>query len=171
MDTKEQILDHAERAMRLRGYHAVSFRDLADELGIKSASIHYHFRHKHDLGAAVVERYSDKVAEALGPQSALDRPKAVAKFCDVYVIALKGQGLQCLCSMLSAESRGLPEGVATPVAGFFQSNLSWLQASGLSEQQALQIQATLQGAMSMAVALDQTDILESLVQEIKTTYA
>ena len=43
-DTRLDILDTAEQRMRDVGYHSVSFRDLADDLGIKSASVHYHFR-------------------------------------------------------------------------------------------------------------------------------
>ncbi|MGH1413063.1 MAG: TetR/AcrR family transcriptional regulator [Pelagimonas sp.] len=165
MDTKDQILELAERAMRLRGYHAVSFRDLADELGIKSASIHYHFRHKHDLGAAVVERYAARVAEAVGPADAV-WPVAVERFCGVYVAALKGQGLQCLCSMLSAESRGLPREVSEPVAAFFLNNIKWLQASGATKTQALRVQAEIHGAMSLAVALQDDTVLEALAAQI-----
>ncbi|PYG29868.1 TetR/AcrR family transcriptional regulator [Pelagimonas varians] len=166
MDTKTQILDSAERAMRVRGYHAVSFRDLADELGIKSASIHYHFRHKHDLGSAVVQRYSDRVAAAVGDARGHDWPSGVAVFCEVYVNAIKGEGLQCLCSMLSAESRGLPDEVAVPVAEFFEANLAWLRAAGGSEIQALRVQAEVQGAMTLAVSLQNEHVLERLAAQI-----
>ena len=54
----EEILEVAERHMRAGGFDAVSFRDIAAEVGIKSASVHYHFPQKADLGAAVVQRLS-----------------------------------------------------------------------------------------------------------------
>ena len=55
-ETIDRLLDAAEDGMRLRGYHAVSFRELAMALGIKSASVHYYFRQKEDLGLALVAR-------------------------------------------------------------------------------------------------------------------
>ena len=53
MDSAKQILDIAERRMRQTGYNAVSYRDIAAEMGIKSASLHYHFPKKEDLGVAL----------------------------------------------------------------------------------------------------------------------
>ena len=57
-ETVDGLLDAAEIAMRSRGYHGVSFRELADDVGIKSASVHYYFPQKEDLTVALVTRYS-----------------------------------------------------------------------------------------------------------------
>ena len=65
MDSATQILDIAERRMRQTGYNAVSYRDIAAEMGIKSASLHYHFPKKEDLGAALTRRYSKNFSGAL----------------------------------------------------------------------------------------------------------
>lgn len=170
-DTRTQILDLAERAIRLRGYHAVSFRDIADELGIKSASIHYHFRHKEDLGLAVVDRYAERIAKEIGPAGAVAWPDAVARFCEVYRDALVKNELQCLCSMLAAETLGLPEKVATRVGRFFRDNISWLRASmpdDMPDQQALalSIQCEIQGAMSVAVSLQDAGILDGVARNL-----
>ncbi len=56
----EQILDAAERMARTGGYNAFSFREIAKEVGIKAASVHYHFPGKQDLGAAIAKRYTDR---------------------------------------------------------------------------------------------------------------
>ena len=156
MDTRTQVLESAERGMRAKGYHAVSFRDIADELGIKSASIHYHFRHKEDLGVAMVERYAARVYAFLGEAGALKWPEAVARFGAVYKHALHDEALQCLCGMLAAESGGLPEPVAAKVAAFFKANLAWLQASmpeiaADKDVLAQRVQAEIQGAMTASV--------------------
>lgn len=66
MSKKEQLLDIAEGMIRLGGYNSVSFRTLAEMAGIKSASVHYHFPTKEDLGSALAERYTDKFLSALG---------------------------------------------------------------------------------------------------------
>ena len=168
-DTRNQILDLAERAMRLRGYHAVSFRDIADELGIKSASIHYHFRHKEDLGAALVERYADRVHSYVGTPGALEWPEAVARFGEVYNRALNEEDLQCLCGMLAAK-----------VAAFFMANLEWLKASipdGVGDKDLLaqRVQAELQGAMTLAASLRRPEIVDEtvarLVAEARTEFS
>lgn len=46
--TADLILDVAEARIRMDGFHAVSFNDIATELGIKSASVHDHFPKKED---------------------------------------------------------------------------------------------------------------------------
>src|SRR5690606_40708940 len=52
-DTAQQIIDLAEDAIATKGYSAFSFREIAALMGIKSASIHYHFPTKPHLGLAV----------------------------------------------------------------------------------------------------------------------
>ncbi|MDF2795086.1 MAG: transcriptional regulator, TetR family [Pseudomonas orientalis] len=49
----------ARKMVQTRGYNGLSFRELAKEVGIKSASIHYHFPTKGDLGAALAKRYTE----------------------------------------------------------------------------------------------------------------
>lgn len=175
-DTRTQILDLAERAIRLRGYHAVSFREFADELGIKSASIHYHFRHKEDLGLAVVDRYAERIQSQVGAPDARDWPASLARFCQVYQDALRKNELQCLCGMLAAESAGLPQAVADRVSAFFQANLAWLTAAMSDDMAdkpdtALRIQCTLQGAMTVAVSLKDATVLDQVAERICADYA
>src|SRR6185295_2042375 len=64
-ETAEQILDLAETLIQTRGYSAFSYQDIADSLGIRKASIHYHFPSKTDLGIAVVDRYVARFGGAL----------------------------------------------------------------------------------------------------------
>ena len=63
--SKEAILAAARRAAQAHGYNGLNFRDLADEVGIKAASIYYHFPSKADLGAAVARRYWEDTASGL----------------------------------------------------------------------------------------------------------
>ena len=64
-ETAGQILDLAETLIQTRGYSAFSYQDIADSLGIRKASIHYHFPSKADLGVAVVDRYMARFDGAL----------------------------------------------------------------------------------------------------------
>ena len=56
-NSKEAILAAARRTAMAHGYSGLNFRDLAAEVGIKSASLYHYFPSKADLGAAVARRY------------------------------------------------------------------------------------------------------------------
>src|SRR5580704_19068132 len=51
------ILDVAERLAQTRGYNGFSYADIAIQLGVTKASLHYHFPSKAELGRALIERY------------------------------------------------------------------------------------------------------------------
>ena len=55
--TAERILDIAERLLQTRGFTNFSYADIAAELGITKASLHYHFPGKGELGQALISRY------------------------------------------------------------------------------------------------------------------
>src|SRR5258706_9278478 len=83
-DTAEQILDLAGLLIKTRGYSAFSYQDIADSLGIRKASIHYHFPSKADLGIAVVDRYVARFGAAL-VAIAEDRSQTSMAMLDFYV--------------------------------------------------------------------------------------
>ena len=53
--TREQLLTVAADLLQRVGYASFSFRDLAEAVGIRAASVHYHFPTKADLGVALVD--------------------------------------------------------------------------------------------------------------------
>ncbi|MGI9408724.1 MAG: TetR/AcrR family transcriptional regulator [Hyphomicrobiaceae bacterium] len=178
-ETIEQLLDAAEGAIRLRGYHAVSFRELADDIGIKSASVHYHFPQKDDLGVALVERYSERLFAELERRSAKAKTPEdkLRAFYGVYRDALVGTDSICLCVMLGAESRGLPAGVSGAVKLFFEANIAWLGAAldasltaKSRKAKASTILATLQGGMMLATALQDHKLFDAIVSELRSAH-
>src|SRR3954454_13730435 len=64
-DTAERILDSAERLVQSRGFNGFSYADVAAELGVTKASLHYHFPSKAELGEALISRYTERFADAL----------------------------------------------------------------------------------------------------------
>jgi AcrR family transcriptional regulator len=57
-DTKERILDTAERLFAKQGYAATSLRGIIAEAGVNLAAVHYHFHSKEALLEAVILRRS-----------------------------------------------------------------------------------------------------------------
>lgn len=170
--TRDKVLDKAEAAIRMRGYHAVSFRDLADELGIKSASVHYHFRQKEDLGLALVERYSKRFFDALEVEAtkALTSKDKLRAFCAVYRHILVSSDRLCLCGMLGAEAAGIPVSLNDAVAAFFEANIDWL-ASAFGGDDAARTKATytvgtLQGSMMLASSMKDVALFDHVLEAL-----
>ncbi len=128
MSTKDKIMDAAEGYIRTRGFNSFSFRDIANNIGIKSASVHYHFPTKDDLGEAVTHRYSERIADILGDPVAKDvpAPEKLARFTAIYRGTLLDHQKMCLCGMLGAEIESLGESVKTAVTQFFDMQENWL---------------------------------------------
>jgi TetR/AcrR family transcriptional repressor of nem operon len=162
--TAQRILDIAEQLVQSRGYNGFSYADIAGELGITKASLHYHFASKAELGEALIERYSARFTEALeridgttsGAGAKLDA------YASLYADVLRGERM-CLCGMLAAEYQTLPDRMQGSVIRFFDHNLTWLAgvlADGQSDGElcfdgspadaAQTVLGALQGAMLVA---------------------
>jgi TetR/AcrR family transcriptional repressor of nem operon len=188
----EEILNSAERLARRRGYNGFSFRDLAEEVGIKSASVHYHFPTKANLGAAVAQRYTERFIAGLGdPDDPGAGPRALLeRYVDAFRRALVRDRQMCLCGMLGAEVESLPPEVASEVRTFFELNVEWLaavlsrRAGGapgngvpedgvpgdrtMAERQALTILAMLEGALVVARTMRRDEVFDRIAETVTT---
>lgn len=125
--TPTRILDAAERIVQLRGFNAFSYGDVAAELRITTAALHYHYPRKAELGTALVSRYSARFASRL---TAMDEAGASIRskldgYVGIYAEAL-AQGRMCLCGMLAAEYLTLPADMQSAVCEFFAQSEAWL---------------------------------------------
>jgi TetR/AcrR family transcriptional repressor of nem operon len=132
--TADRILDLAQRLVQTRGFNAFSYADLSGELGIRKASIHHHFPTKAELGRRLMSRYRDTF---LGVLAAIDResPRAADKlkrYVGLYQDVLRNEDRMCLCGMLAADFKTLPETLRDAVQDFFNANERWL--TGLLEK-------------------------------------
>lgn len=98
---RQRVLDAAEALFMQRGYNAIALRDIADALGIKQASLYYHFPGgKEELYVAVAERvfanHYAGVAEALKGETLEEQLHAVAEW-------FAGQRQICLLGMIHAD--------------------------------------------------------------------
>ncbi len=151
---RTQILDTAEAAMRKGGFDAVSFRDIAGAIGIKSASVHYHFPTKADLGQAVAERYTDRFLDGLGSATEGTPAARIDRLAEAYRAAYASERATCLCTVLGSVIGSLPDATAAEVGVFYDRLLGWvecaLEANGPLSPTA--VVSILQGAMVLAIA-------------------
>ena len=117
IDTATAILQTAQRITQAVGYNGLSFRDVASAIGIKSASVHYHFPTKAMLAAAVAQRYTDTLLVRLREVDALglDPNDALKAYIAGVRWTLEQDGRMCLCGMLAAETDAIPPEVRAEV--------------------------------------------------------
>lgn len=144
-DTATRTLDVAERLVQTRGFNGFSYADIAAELGVTKASLHYHFASKTELGRALIERYAERFRERLGQIDAgpADAPSKLEAYAEIYAGVLRDRRM-CLCGMLAAEYETLPEPIREAILRFFDDSETWL-ADVLAKGQAdgsLRLQAS-----------------------------
>ena len=167
---KEKILIEAEKRVRSAGFSEMSFRDLANDVGIKSASVHYHFPTKPDLGEALVARYAEQFKSELDKIDRNDLHTALESFVALYSNALVLNKSICLCAVMGAEAIGLPENVNQRTKAFFEMNKTWLETlftrHGVKDasDMASLIVAALEGGMIVASSSNDRSMFEQVAQ-------
>jgi TetR/AcrR family transcriptional repressor of nem operon len=123
------ILDVSEQLAQTRGYNGFSYADVAAQLGVTKASLHYHFPSKADLGAALIERYQHTFGAALDAIDVEtgDPADKLRRYVDLYDSVLRSDRM-CLCGMLAAEYATLPAPMQERLTTFFDANERWLTA-------------------------------------------
>lgn len=168
-----EILDAAETMARAGGYDGFSFREIASAVGVKAASVHYHFPGKADLGAALARRYTDRFMASIGDPEDGAPAAAEARMIKGFRTALREEGRMCLCGVFAAEIAKLPAPVAEEARRFFRLTTDWLMqvyakrdgAPRLADHraEAVRLLARLEGGMVLAAGLDNLDAFDTVM--------
>lgn len=177
-NAREDILEAARKAAQSRGYAGLNFRELADAVGIKHASLYYHFASKADLGVAVAKRYWEETAKTLDAMldEAGDPVAALRNYPNIFRKSLLDGNRLCLVSFMSAEYDDLPDDVKVEVQAFADVNIAWLKkvlvASGLTEvassERARAIYAAVAGAQLMARGRSDISLFDALMDAYRS---
>lgn len=126
-DTREQIAEAAAKATKQSGLKSVSFRDLAEQVGVKSSSVHYHFPTKPDLARALVLDYTEQLEANLRRIDNTEKSVSgkVQALVDVFEAVLRKDEL-CLCGMMASELTNLDDATKIALGEFFRTIESWL---------------------------------------------
>src|SRR5580658_6265003 len=177
-NAREEILAAAKLVAQAHGYAGLNFRDLAQAVGIKAASIYYHFPGKANLAAAVAKRYWEDSAaylESLLENSATPLD-ALRRYPETFRWALENDNRICLCSFMSAQFDDLPEAVKTQVQAFTDVNLAWLKKTLVAakvaspkeaEKRARAIYSGIVGAQLMARGRADIALYDSLIDSYR----
>jgi len=128
-DTARKIADTFQSMVMQRGFNAVSYGDLAKELGIRTASIHYHFPTKAELGATVLTRYRDNFKNTWAEVDA-DDPQSYVRAYESFMGPVRPvsdmEGVSCLFGVMGATHKTLCPNIQCILADFFVEQELWL---------------------------------------------
>jgi len=168
-DTKSKIIDIGEKLLLKKGFNGFSYADIAETLGIKKASIHYHFPSKSDLGLAVIQRARQRFSgwverretAAMADWEKLDR------FFQIYRHYLTTSDSVCLSGALETDFTTLPKPMQEETRGLVSDLLTWMDKfldegrkrdtfsfPGTSRNQAVVVLAVMQGGLQMNRVVD-----------------
>ncbi len=176
----QQILDTAEQFAQTRRFNGFSYADVAEELLVSKASLHYHFPSKADLGHALIVRYHHTLTRAL---ETIDREtdkarEKLRRYIGLHDSVMRNDRM-CLCGMFSAECATLPTPMQDELRRLFDANELWLTAvledgrragefafRGLVKQRARSILAALERAMLVASAYSDGRRFQSAARQV-----
>ena len=181
-DTKAALLEFAETAARTQGFDGFSYADLAEAVGIRKASIHYHFPTKAILSAALMDRYHANI-EGLCDKITVKHDTGGGRLLgliELYHMALGGGKTLCLCVSLTASRNSLSEEVVVKINAFRAMMVAWLTdvfALGQSDgtitgvttpaHEARATLALLEGAHLAARAEEDVAVFDGAVETLK----
>ncbi|WP_213881878.1 TetR/AcrR family transcriptional regulator [Pseudomonas sp. dw_358] len=173
-NAREALLLAATRIAQSQGYNGLNFRDLAQSVGIKAASIYYHFPSKAELGVAVARRYWQDGAAALEvmTRETPDSRAALGRFPEIFRRSLEADNRLCLGSFVGAETDNLPSEMTDEILMFAEVNVAWLVyhlvaakvcADDVAEARARVIFAAVAGAQLIARSRADISVFDDLI--------
>ncbi|MFT9371449.1 TetR/AcrR family transcriptional regulator [Paenibacillus polymyxa] len=183
-NTVQEIMDIGLTLVQERGYNGFSYADIAEAIGIRKASIHYHFPSKQDLVQAVLNRYRREFMAKL--QQINDQPlswrQKIQSFFLLYREPLENNTKLCLCSMMAAELNSFPIEIRDELNLFFDANTLWVENvldqgksageftfSNAALEQAKMLIAFVQGAQLLSRTSSEKGYFDSLVLSYMAT--
>lgn len=176
--SSDRILAVATRIAQAHGYGGLNLRTLAQEVGIKAASLYHHFPSKADLAAAVAKRYWEDAAAALEVLSAEtpDATDRLREFPGTFRVALENDNRMCMASFMTAEYDDLPDIVKKEVQMFTDVNVAWLGKTLVeakivgakdAKKRARAIFAAVAGAQLMARGRADIKLFDALIESYR----
>lgn len=177
----QRIMAVAQELVQSRGYNAFSFHDIAQRLGIKSASIHYYFPAKSDLGKTLMQHYRQNFINELNQIDTISNStmEKIDSFTQLFLNTLESDNRMCLCGMFASDIATMPEEISDEVRLFFTDCEEWLTATLRAGQQSGEIEinnqpenlarfifASMEGAMLSARTFADTERFKSITAQV-----
>ena len=127
MSKKDEILEVAIESLQKKGVNGFSFRDLADAVGVKSSSVHYHFPNKSELFKAILTRFGEQFLTLL--KAVEEESTSLEELCTGFIAVFEGvlaKDRFCVCGMFAVDQQHLEPEVIEYTKASFEAVESWL---------------------------------------------
>jgi TetR/AcrR family transcriptional repressor of nem operon len=181
MDTRQRILDSAQRLTQTRSFHGFSFQDIADEVGVRKAGLYHHFDSKDDVAVAMLKRAADWVRAELNKTEGREPKERLEAYFDIFH-QIYGRGERmCPGGSFAAVFDAVSSPVQTAVHRFAKMHVDWLEdvvRDGVEQGQftvgdqrprdvAAQIAAAVQGALLVGRLSSDRHVLDVVVEGMR----
>jgi TetR/AcrR family transcriptional regulator, transcriptional repressor for nem operon len=181
MDTRERILDSAQRLTQTRSFHGFSFQDIADEIGVRKASLYHHFDSKDDVAVAMLQRAADWTSAQFKKAEGREPAERLEAYFDLFrQIHGKGERM-CPGGSFAAVFGAISSSVQSSLHRFAKMHLDWLEdvvRDGVEQGQftigdqrprdvAAQIAAGVQGALLVGRLSSDRHVLTAAAEGIR----
>jgi TetR/AcrR family acrAB operon transcriptional repressor len=89
LKTRESLIEAAEKVFHRRGVSRTSLNDIAEEAGVTRGAIYWHFKNKHDVFEAMIERLKTPLELLHEAIEHPDEPDPLGRFRDLLVYLMK----------------------------------------------------------------------------------
>ena len=182
METRTKILNSAQRLIQTRSFEGFSFQDIADEVGIRKASLYHHFDSKDAVAIAVLKRGADWVTGQLDATKELAPPERLERYFDLFHDLHGKAERMCPGGSFASVFGAVSPAVQRALHAFTKMHLDWLEgvvrkgaalgAFEISEQAprdvALQIFSSVQGALLTGRLTADPGVLDAVATELRT---
>ena len=175
---RDEVLDTARGCIQECGVAGFSYGDIAEALGISTASVHHHFRTKADLVGEVAARYSRDFSALVSAIDTGSRSGNLRRYADLFGETAAKEVL-CLCGAVAADWPVVGTVARDEVAGFFADQHKWLTnqiAQGIANAEFradLDVEATatlvvsaLEGSLLMGRPMPHSDVTTRVASQI-----
>jgi len=164
-----------------KGFNGFSYADIAASLEMKTASIHYHYPAKCDLGLDIIRRARERFKKWGGSsQTAMMNDwEKLDSFFHIYRYYLTRRESVCLSGALETDFTTLPPVMQEEAKGLVSDLLNWMDNflnegrrrktfsfPGTSKDQAIVVLAVLQGGLQMTRVIDRS-VFDSAANQIR----
>jgi TetR/AcrR family transcriptional repressor of nem operon len=184
---QEKILLTAEGLIQRLGYNAFSYKDIAQVVGIKTSSIHYHYPAKEDLAVAVIDwqlyRLSFFLNDLESNATLSLQEKLLSLVNKVMSLTLHDDMKMCLGGMLASDVTSLTDKVKMKIRSFFNVLMKWIEkviSEGASDNErndnfqpvelSRYILIQLEGGLLLSRLYEDNSYAEIVKQYIKRTF-
>lgn len=163
LDTRQQIIEAADKLFYEQGFEATSFADIATKVGLSRGNFYYHFRTKDEILEAVIAHRRANTSQMLEQWDAAGKTPRdrIQSFINLLIVNKeKIMAHGCPVGTLCSELAKLDHASKDEAAGLFRQFRDWLAhqfaALGRSTDAntlALHILMRSQGVATLAAAL------------------